>query len=163
MLWHVMAFLSVSDMASLMLVNKSLYHLTSISPVWRQLIQNDLTEVNSGLINNSSHRFDADNISIDWFGECKRRHSSRHPRSSYGKPPMRRPVAKGWTKRNLPRKLMLGDVTEEEVQALVIDNGTGMMKAGECYSAITYTFIFLSLYLTYLLQMYFYTIRFCRR
>jgi len=144
MLWHVMAFLSVSDMASLMLVNKSLYHLTSISPVWRQLIQNDLTEVNSGLINNSSHRFDADNISIDWFGECKRRHSSR-PHSLYGKPPMRRPVAKGWTKRNLPRKLMLGDVTEEEVQALVIDNGTGMMKAGGCYSAIIMLFYFFKL------------------
>lgn len=71
-------------------------------------------------------------LALDWYDKCKHLHSLlQRGRQSGMDFPRNVPKMRRWSKRNLPQSLTLGDVTEEEVQALVIDNGGDVMKAGD--------------------------------
>lgn len=123
-LWHIMEFMSGSDVASLMLVNKAFYHLARISPIWHR----------TAIDKRNDDQYEDDDVdvaAVDWYARCRKRHVSSSTSQIQQRQAMSFLQQQGrWTKRHLPSQLLMGETTEEEVVTVVVDNGSYTIKAG---------------------------------
>lgn len=123
-----MGHLNMRDVVSLMLVNKSFYHLARISPIWRTQFNSCAKNSIPASSDSVSREGESENLAtIDWYSRCKTGHSK------LGKEKVERgriTRRQRWTKRNLPEKLLMGETSETGIETIVIDTGSCMTTAG---------------------------------